>query len=422
MIGDTQLTKVLCLNLREITLQPVATTDEARFQALLQAHHYRGALPKIGHTLWYVVSWRGQWLALLSFSAPAWKYAARDRWIGWDFRHQYDRLHLIANNSRFLILRGWHVPNLASRILSLCERRLAQDWCERFGHPLWLLETFVDPRYFHGTVYRAANWLYVGDTRGFRRTREGYSTTAQAPKRVFVRPLVARAQARLSQPVLDPVYRHGAPKLMLSAEHMRSLPALFADTPDPRRPQGRRHPLPVVLAISTAAVLCGARGHKAISAGAQDLGQKARTRCRCRNGRYEVPSRTLIRDVLTRVDPVLLDRAVQGWNVQYADTDEALAVDGRTMCSPSKTTSQPCQPTSACSSKTGANPLGGLALPGASPVQRGNGETAHKPLWSRRSAVRRIRRNSAPRAGRTRAGASAQSARGVFSEQRISVQ
>jgi len=316
--ADTQRTEVLCLSLREITVQPVAAAGEARFQALLQAHHYLGALSKIGHTLGYVTSWDGHWLALLSFSAAAWKWAARDRWIGWDFRHQYDRLHRIANNARCLILPGQRVANLVSRILSLCERRLAQDWRERFGHPLWLLETFVAPRYFHGPAYRAANWVYVGDTRGFRRTREGYSATAQAPKRVFVRPLVARAQAWLSQPVLDPAYHHGAPPLMLSAEHMRCLPALFAEIPDPRRPQGRRHPLPVVLAISTAAVLCGARGYKAISQWARDLGQKARARFRCRyrDGRYEVPSRTLIRDVLTRVDPVQLERTLQGWNAQ----------------------------------------------------------------------------------------------------------
>ncbi len=322
------------MNLHEISLQAVATSEEARFQSLMQTHHYLGSLPKIGHTLWYVTTWRGQWLALLSFSAPAWKCAARDKWIGWDFRLQYDRLHLIANHSRFLILPGHHYPNLASRILSLCERRLSQDWPERFGHPLWLLETFVDPRHFHGTIYRAANWVYVGDTRGFRRTRAGYTTTAQAPKRVFVRPLIAHAPARLSQPVLDPAYHHGATKLMLSAEHMRSLRAFFADIPDPRRPQGRRHPLPAVLAIATAAVLCGARGYKAISEWAEDLGQKARARFRCRyrNGRYEVPSRTRIRDVLTRVDPGSLDRALQGWNVQYAATDEGLAVDGKTMC------------------------------------------------------------------------------------------
>ncbi len=322
------------MNLREITLRPVAAAEEARFQTLMQAHHYLGSLPKIGHTLWYVATRRGQWLALVSFSAPALKCAARDRWIGWGFRHQYDRLHLIANNSRFLILPEHHDPNLASRILSLCERRLAPDWRERFGHPLWLLETFVDPRHFHGTIYRAANWRYVGDTRGYQRVREGYSATASFPKRVFVRPLIRQAPARLSCPVLDPAYHHGAPKMMLSAEHMRSLPAFFADIPDPRRAQGRRHPLPAVLAIAAAAVLCGARGYKAIGEWAEDLGQKARERFRCRyrNGRYEVPSRTRIRDVLTRVDPAWLDRALQGWNAQFAAADEGLAIDGKTMC------------------------------------------------------------------------------------------
>lgn len=322
------------MNLGEITVRGVTSSEEGRFRALLDAHHYLGALPKIGHTLWYVATWGEQWLALLSFSAPAWKCAARDNWIGWDFRYQYDRLHLLANNSRFLILPGHHYRNLASRVLSLCERRLVPDWRTRFGHALWLLETFVDPRYFHGTVYRAANWIYVGDSRGFRRTRAGYSATAYAPKRVFVRPLVARAQARLSQPVLDRDYHHGGSKLMLSAEHMRSLPACFADIPDPRRAQGRRHPLPVVLAIAAGAVLCGARGYKAISEWAGDLGQKARARFRCRyrNGRYDVPSRTIIRDVLTRVDPALLDRALHEWNTQFAAADEGLAIDGKTMC------------------------------------------------------------------------------------------
>jgi hypothetical protein len=120
---------------------------------------------------------------------------------------------------------------------------------------------------------------------------------------------------------------------MLSAEHMGSLPEFFADIPDPRRGQGRRHPLPVVLAIATAAVLCGMRGYKAIGLWAQDLGQQARARFRCRyrNRRYEVPSRTVIREVLVRVDPDALGGALQRWNRQHAD-DEALAIDGKTMC------------------------------------------------------------------------------------------
>lgn len=121
---------------------------------------------------------------------------------------------------------------------------------------------------------------------------------------------------------------------MLSAAHMRSLPAFFADVPDPRRGQGRRHPLPAVLSISAAAVLCGARGYKAIAEWAKDLGQAARARfgCRYRNGRYEVPSCTRIRDVLIRVDPNALDGALQGWNAQMAADDEGLAIDGKTLC------------------------------------------------------------------------------------------
>jgi hypothetical protein len=300
----------------------------------MDAHHYLGALPKIGNTLWYVATWHGEWLALLSFSAAAWKCAARDAWIGWGFRHQYDRLHLIANNSRFLILPEHHSANLASRVLGLCERRLAGDWRERFGYPLLLLETFVDPRHFQGTIYRAANWRYVGDTRGFRRTREGYSVAPSAAKRVFVRPLHRQAQARLSGAVLDPQYRHGAPRIMLTAKQMGSLPELFADIPDPRRGQGRRHPLPAVLAIAAGATLCGMRGYKAISLWARDLGQKARARFRCRyrNRRYTVPSCSVIREVLTRVDPGALDRALQSWNAQHAAADEGLAIDGKTMC------------------------------------------------------------------------------------------
>ncbi|MGF1548778.1 MAG: Druantia anti-phage system protein DruA [Thiotrichales bacterium] len=323
------------MNLHEIILQPVGSTEEQQFQSLMQAHHYLGALPKIGHTLWYVASWRGQWLALLSFSAAALKCTARDAWIGWDFRHQYDRLHLVANNSRFLILPEHHHRNLASRVLALCEQRLVRDWQARFGYPPLLLETFVDPRYFRGTIYRAANWLYVGDTRGYRRTREGYgSVQPDSAKRVFVRPLHRQAQARLSRPILDPVYRHGASKIMLTADQMRSLPEFFAGIPDPRRSQGRRHPLPAVLAIAAAATLCGMRGYKAIGLWAADLSQHALARFRCclRNHRYYVPSRNVIRDVLMRVDPAHLDRALQGWNAQYADADEGLAIDGKTMC------------------------------------------------------------------------------------------
>jgi len=173
------------VNLDEVRVRPAARSEEPPHRQLMAAHHYLGFLPKIGQTLWYVAVYHEQWVALLSFSAAGWKCAVRDRWIGWDFHRQYDydRLKLIANNSRFLILSHWHRPNLGSKVLSLCQKRLSDDWQKRFGHPLLLLETFVDPQRFAGTVYRAANWSYLGHTRGYRRTRQGYSAKCYRPKK-----------------------------------------------------------------------------------------------------------------------------------------------------------------------------------------------------------------------------------------------
>ena len=339
------------LELREVVVEPVERAQEGRFRRLLDAHHYLGALPKIGETLWYVGRWRGEWVALMVFSAPALKCGVRDRWIGWDFRTQYDRLHLVTNNTRFLILPGWHRPNLASRLLGLCERRLAADWPARFGHAAVLLETFVDPARFAGTIYRAANWRRLGRTRGYRRVRGGYSEAADAPKLVFVRPLVSDARARLTRPALLPADRHGGSKLMLSADDMRALPAFFYDIDDPRRAQGRRHSLPTVLALATAATLCGARGYKAMAEWVRDLSPRARERFRCRyrHRRHEVPSEFVIRDVLVRVDPAQLDRALQRWHAEHGPHDEALALDGKTLrnavyTDPGATTGEaPCQ-------------------------------------------------------------------------------
>lgn len=322
------------MGLPEVIVRRVETHEEPRYREQMAKHHYLGFLPKIGETLWYVATSAEQWIALASFSAPALKCAARDRWIGWDRRHQYDRLKLVVNNSRFLILPQWHLPNLGSRILSLCERRLTRDWPQCFGHPVLLLETFVDPERFHGTVYKAANWLEVGETRGFRRTRAGYSEQPGSAKRVFLRALRGDAREQLRRAFLAEAYRTGGCKMMLKAEQMESLPQFFIGIPDPRRPQGRRHQLPTVLALAAGAILCGMRGYRAISDWAESLGQKARARFRCRveEGRRVVPSESVIRDVLIRVDPVDLDRALQRWNQTYGQADESLALDGKTMC------------------------------------------------------------------------------------------
>jgi len=322
--------------LSELQVRPVERSEEGRYQEQMARHHYLGGLPKIGETVWYVATWREQWVAQLSLSGAALKCGVRDRWIGWDFRSQYGRLRLIANNSRFLILPDWHRPNVGSRVLSLTERRVARDWQERYGHRLLLLETFVDPRRFHGGVYRAANWIELGLTQGYRRTRQGYSAEANAPKRVFVRALCRDPRAQLTHPSWDQLELTGAPKLMLNAEQMRALPHYFTGIADPRRRQGRVHRLPVVLGIAAAAILCGMRGYKAISEWAEALGQRERERfgCRRENRHYWVPSRSSIRDCLVRIDPGVLNQALDAWNQTWGVKDDALVIDAKAMKDP----------------------------------------------------------------------------------------
>jgi len=320
--------------LSEMVVRLVRSDEQRRYQQLMRAHHYLGYLPKIGETLWYVATWREQWLALLSFSGSALKCAVRDRWIGWTLRQHYGRLKLVVNNSRFLILPDGHFFNLGSRVLSLCQRRLPGDWEEAFGHGVVLLETFVDPQRHRGTVYRAANWMYVGNTRGYRRTHGGYTATPQTPKMVFLRPLRPDACQILCGAMLSPPYRLGGTTMRLTAEQMRSLPSFFSQISDPRRAQGRRHRLSMVLGIAAGAVLCGMRGYQAISDWAQSLGQKSRERfgCRREEGRYVVPSEYVLRNVLIRVTPAHLDQSLQRWNEVYGAGDESLAIDGKTMC------------------------------------------------------------------------------------------
>ena len=322
------------LKLSQIIVRSVKRTEESEFQRLMQSYHYLGALPKIGNTMWYVAINNEEWVALISFSAAALKCGVRDEWIGWGFRHKYDRLNLVANNSRFLILPQYHHKNLASKILSLCKRRIQNDWVNRFGHPLLLMETFVDPSRFLGTIYQAANWKYIGKTRGYQRIQNGYSNTRSTPKLVFVQALQRNSLKLLSGYSLTNHYKTGGGRMKLTAEQMRSLQEFFRGIKDPRRGQGRRHRVHVVLGIAAGAILCGMRGYKAISDWAKALSPRMRRRfgCRFQKGKRIVPSESTIRDVLIRVEPIELDKALQQWNEQYGATDESLAIDGKTMC------------------------------------------------------------------------------------------
>jgi hypothetical protein len=167
---------------------------------LLARHHYRGFNGAVGENLQYLVRDRhGRELAVMVFGAAAWKVAARDQFIGWSVPQRQQHLGLIANQQRFLILPWVRVPHLASHLLGLATRRLSADWQARYGHPIWLVETFVEVDRFVGTAYKAAGWLHLGQTTG--RTRQDRQRTLQSPRKsVWVRPLHPAFRQRLTAP------------------------------------------------------------------------------------------------------------------------------------------------------------------------------------------------------------------------------
>jgi hypothetical protein len=164
-------------------------SERAWVRAALGRFHYLGFGGAVGENLQYVVRQsQGRPLACLVFGAAAWKCQDRDRFLGWSAEQRQRHLGWIANNTRFLILPWVQVPHLASWILGQISRRIAQDWQAKYGHPIVVLETFVERERFRGTAYRAANWLAVGTTTG--RTRQDRHTCIQVPvKDIYLYPL-----------------------------------------------------------------------------------------------------------------------------------------------------------------------------------------------------------------------------------------
>jgi hypothetical protein len=170
-----------------ITIASPGTTEGKLFAALLAEHHYLGYKGSVGEHLAYLVKdAQGSILACLLFGAPAWKIAPRDKHIGWQDEQRQKNLKFITNNMRFLLLNK--IPHVASHILGRIARRISQDWQDKYGHGIVLLETFVEIDRFKGTCYRAANWINVGETQG-RSRNDRYSKLQVPVKHIYLYPV-----------------------------------------------------------------------------------------------------------------------------------------------------------------------------------------------------------------------------------------
>jgi predicted transposase YbfD/YdcC len=316
-----------------LIVRPITANERSAWDTLMATHHYLGFRSLVGESIRYVAEMQGRWVALLGWCAAALKCRARDTWIGWPQVIQWQRLHLIANNARFLILPDIHIPNLASRILSLNLKRLARDWEQIHGHPVLLAETFVDSSRFAGTCYKAANWVYLGQTRGFGKLSHSYFHHGQK-KALFVRPLNKKALRWLTDPVAHPQLVRKVTPMKFTKKQIDDLINSLKGLPEPRHKRGLRHRKISILAIAICAVVCGARSYTAIAEWAQRCSQKMLQRLWCRfdekTQRYVPPSEPTIRRLVHSIDAEAVDQSLGGW-VGGLFTGEAIGFDGKVL-------------------------------------------------------------------------------------------
>jgi hypothetical protein len=326
--------------------------ERARFDALLEQKHYLCSARMVGRTLRYVAELDGEWVALACFSAAALHLKAREKWIGWTPRQRARRLGFVVNNSRYLVLpERERLPNLASRALGLCLRRLSRDWQARWGQPVLVVESFVDETRYRGVCYRACGFEAVGPTAGFKRASRDFYHEHGEPKQLYLKELQLGARALLRRgrwPVELAAHeeRIGGP-CPFRAPALESLLDRFRHLRDGRSGHGLRHRQPFVLACSAVAVLMGAAGYQAI----EDLCRKFTSRqlralgCqRNHAGEYGPPSDSTLFRVLSKVDTHQFDRLVGDWLLEQEISAVArLAVDGKTLRGSGRTDGKPLQ-------------------------------------------------------------------------------
>ena len=324
-----------------VQVRLIRAEERERWDAEIEQNHYLKNACLVGEQLRYVAEVDGQWVALLGWSAGSYHLRAREAWIGWDVEQRRQRLPLVANNARFLILAPGRWPNLASRVLALCLARLAQDWQDLYGHTILVVESFVDSQLFRGTAYKANGWEALGQTAGFQRVAQDFYVAHERPKQLWVKALQVQARGWLRAQSLPESLAEQLspllPKCRIKAPVLGSLwERLHQRLPDARSAEGLRHKQATVLTIVLLALMCGVTGgYWNLEDFAQGLNQGQRRRLRCwRNphtGRYEVPDETTFFRVLKALDPVQLGQLLVQWETDRCGWAQGglLGIDGK---------------------------------------------------------------------------------------------
>jgi hypothetical protein len=317
-------------------------TSLTQSSELLKAHHYLGDLKAVGERLHYSIrDADGGWLGVMIFTSASRRLRHRDGWIGWTDEQRRRRLCLVVNNARFLLLPDRTVPNLGSAVLKRVCARLSADWEERYGHPVLVLETFVDPSRFSGTVYMASGWKELGLTRGNARKGRDYYEAHGQPKRLFVRELVGGGcrslQAETLKPSLAQVDADAPKRCTQNSQELGSLKERFKQQVPEYHKQRCTYPVYALLSIIAAAHLAGApRGQKDLAVFASSLSQTQRRalgiRRKAYGKHYPSPGQSTFSRMMSEVDIDSVETVLIQWQQEIRGEepeDELVCLDGK---------------------------------------------------------------------------------------------
>lgn len=329
-------------------------TEEAEIgqlrQALNEGHYLKAGRPA-GHVLWQGIyrtdteAGYPELVAVLCWGGAAKRLKERDAHIGWDPVTCANRLKLVVQLRRFYVLDRARSPNLASQCLALSLRTLRAEYENRHGFQPLLAESFHDPEEHTGTLYKATNWQPLGHTKGYKRHRRDFYQDTAKPKHLWVRALKKDALGLLARPGLLPAVHQGAiaegdtagARCALKCSELRTLRHALQGLTDTRNPKAIRHPFSAMLTLIVYGLICGARDVKAIwrKCGPLDENQRRAIGLTKRNkktGKLVLPGYGAINDLVNRIDPVELARALNAWLCENSDLlPKSLALDGKSI-------------------------------------------------------------------------------------------
>ena len=327
--------------LGELETRPARPDEMARVATLLDDEHYLGAGRQVGRTLVQIVHHRERWAAILVWGPAAMKLIDRDEWIGWTANQRAERLGLIVQNRRFLVLAETRMPNLASRAMGLALRHLPEHWEQKHGYRPLLAETFTDIESFEGTCYKASNWEPCGLTKGFERShRADFYREHKRPKKLWLKTLSRNTRTLLTGLDLPAAYQPGSNlqtaerALPLKKAQIESLRDILREVPDPRA-ANRSWPISTLLTLICMGLLAGRTSLASIHRYGQFLTGKQRAwlnflpNSKGRPGR-RAPSYKALYNLLGLLDPNDLADTLHSWLAAHHGTlPRALALDGK---------------------------------------------------------------------------------------------